>query len=158
MTDKVRTYLFSSKEIAIQAVEVVAEIRILLSLLEVFAPVFECLVNVVAADGEHVLGVGASGLLQAPSGRVVEVEAALSRTSIVLLEVISEVDMGEGIQLAPEAVSASVIVSDSLSLLEVLVCFLLDLFHLRIGCITTDKHVDDDILLAEPIIQALIDG
>ena len=118
--------------------EVVAEIGILLSLLVVFVPIFKCLVNVVAADGEHVLGVCASGLLQAPSGRVAEVEAALSRTSVVLLEVISEVDMGEGIHLAPEAVSASVIVSDGFSLLEVLVCFLLDLFHLRIGCITTD--------------------
>ena len=56
----------------------------------------------------------------------------------MLLEVISESDMREGIHLAPKAVSASVIISDGLGLLEVLVCPLLGFLQLWIGSISTD--------------------
>ena len=56
----------------------------------------------------------------------------------MLLEVISEVDVRESVHLTPEAVGASIIISDGLCLLEVLVSFLLGCFHLWVGRIAAD--------------------
>ena len=99
---------------AVDHVEVIAEVGVLFLKLLVVEPLLEGLLDVFAANGKHVFGVVTAGLLEAPSGRVVEVETARTWAQVALLEVVPNVKTGESLCLLDQTIAARVVIFNAL--------------------------------------------
>ena len=76
----------------------------------------------------------------------------------MLLEVVAEVDVRIGCNLAEKAISASIVISDGFGLLEVLVSFLVDFSYGWVCRVSTDQHINNDIFLVVDDFLALLYG
>ena len=76
-------------------------------------PLLERLMDVIASNLKHVLGVLTTSFLEAPGRRIAEVEAAGPGTIVVLLEVVSDINAGIGSFLPIESISTAIVVVDA---------------------------------------------